>query len=121
MEGSVVHWYSSAPVCIGMNGKVYGPQKEREHTCFLDPESSSVVDGILVVVDGSVVPDQVEVFLKVVKGVVLVGIQLLLHRRKVHGALDDIKVVRHLEEERKGEGERERDQLVTLTDGMWFE
>ena len=68
------------------------------HTCFLDPESSPVVDCVLLVVDGSVVPDKVEVFLEVVKSVVLVCLQFLLHGRKIHRVLDDIKVVRHLEE-----------------------
>ena len=68
------------------------------HTCFLDPECSPIVDRILLVVDGSIVPDEVEVFLEVVKSVVLVCLQFLLHGRKVHRVLDDIKVVRHLEE-----------------------
>ena len=78
-------------------------EKQSIHTCFLDPESSPVVDGVLLVVDGSIVPDEVEVFLEVVKSVVLVCLQFLLHGRKIHRVLDDIKVVRHLEEGEWGE------------------
>ena len=84
--------------------------RERErsiHTCFLDPESSPIVDGILLVVDGSIVPDEVEVFLEVVKSVVLICLQFLLHGCEVHWVLDDIKVVRHLEE-------RGRERLASM-------
>ena len=37
-----------------------------EETCFLDPESSPIVDGVFMVVDGRIVPDKVEIFLEVV-------------------------------------------------------
>ena len=77
-----------------------GEERKREsmHTCFLDPESSPVVDRVLLVVDGSIVPDEVEIFLEIVKSVVLICLQFLLHGRKIHWVLDDIKVVRHLDE-----------------------
>jgi hypothetical protein len=42
-----------------------------------------------------------------VKCVVFVCLQFLLHGCEVHGILDDIEVVRHLEERRERERERE--------------
>ena len=63
------------------------------------------------VVDGCVVPDQVEVLLEVIESVVLVCLELLLHGGEVHGSLDDIKIVRHLGGGGGG-GERERERGI---------
>ena len=38
------------------------------HTCLLDSDSSSIVNGIFVIIDGSIMPDKVKILLKVVQG-----------------------------------------------------
>ncbi len=65
-------------------------------TCLPDPDSSPIVDGILLVVNGGVVPDVIEVFLKLLHGGVLVSVDFLSHRAKIHRVFDDVKVVRDL-------------------------
>ena len=67
-----------------------------------DPDGCSVVDGVLSVVDHGVVPDKVEVSLKLLQCVVLVLLNLLPHRPKVHRVSDDVQIVRNLEEEEGG-------------------
>ena len=59
-------------------------------TSFLDPNGGPVVDGVLLVVDGSVVPDQFEILLKVIQTRVDVVIHLLTHGVEVHWLFDDV-------------------------------
>ena len=59
-------------------------------TSFPDPDCCPVVDGVLLVVDHGIVPDQSEVSLKLPHAVVLVGLHLVTHGAEVHWVLDDV-------------------------------
>lgn len=78
-----------------------------QHTCIPDADGSTIVDGVLLVVDGGVVPHTVEVLLELVQGGVLECVDLLAHRAKVHRLLDHIQVVGNLKKEEGRERERE--------------
>ena len=63
------------------------------HTGFLDPDGSTVIDGVLVVVDGGIVPNEVEVPFKLIQACVDIPLHLLPHCAEVHWVLDDVMVV----------------------------
>ena len=71
--------------------------EERYLTSFLDPDGSLVVDGVLLVVNSGIVPDQTEILLKVIQGAVGILQHLPSHRVEVHRFLDDIKVIWYLQ------------------------
>ena len=62
-------------------------------TSFLNPDSCPIVDGVLLVVDHGVVPDESQVPLKLPHVVVLVRLHLLPHGAKIHRMPDDVEVV----------------------------
>ena len=65
-------------------------------TSILYPDGRSVIDCILSIVDGRVVPDEIEIALKFVEILVLVRLHFLLHRSKVHRLSYHLTIVRHL-------------------------
>ena len=65
-------------------------------TSILYPDGRSVIDCILSIVDGRVVPDEIEIALKFVEILVLVRLHFLLHRSKVHRLSYHLEIVRHL-------------------------
>ena len=59
-------------------------------TCFFDSQGSLVINGILLVVDHGIVPDQGEVLLKLLESGVPMALDLFLHCAEVHWMFDHI-------------------------------
>ena len=76
-----------------------GLQTDKLLTCVLYPNGSSIVDCVLGIVDGGVVPDKVEVTLKLIEALVVVRVNPLPHRPKVHRLRYHIQIVRNLPEQ----------------------
>ena len=69
-------------------------------------ESCPIEDGVWGVVGHTVMHNQVKIHLKLVHGVVKVGVDTLPHRGEVHRVLNDIEIISHL---------RKTDVLKTMT------
>ena len=92
-----IHVHTCTCTCVLLPISSLGVKFLQLVTCFSDPGGGTVVDGVLLVVDGGIVPDKVEILLQLLQGGVLPALHLLTHGGKVHGVTDDVQVVRHLQ------------------------